>query len=157
MKSTKQSYKALNLGSGDQRMPAAVNVDMRPSTGAEVIHDLNELPWPFSDEEFDCVYALDILEHLDSVVDTLEEIHRILKPGGVAEIRYPHWQSENSWIDPTHKWHLHERSLNYFDPTTEIGKKYGYYSECKFKILDNLRSGQEIIVKMEKTAKGKED
>jgi SAM-dependent methyltransferase len=146
----KQRFKALNIGCGDQRMPSTINVDKRPDSGAEVIHDLEVFPWPFRDEEFDYVYAIDIIEHLDDVIGTVAECHRILKPRGILEIKVPHWQAENHWIDPTHKHGFHPMSFNYFDPETELGRKYWYYTRAKFEILDNQMDGQEIHIKMAK-------
>jgi SAM-dependent methyltransferase len=47
---------------------------------------------PFRDQTFDVVAALDVLEHLDDDVAGAQEIHRVLKPGGVAVIFVPAFQ-----------------------------------------------------------------
>lgn len=38
---------------------------------------------PFSDHEFDIVCCCDVLEHLDSVNVVIQELSRVLKPGGI--------------------------------------------------------------------------
>jgi SAM-dependent methyltransferase len=44
---------------------------------------------PFSDEQFDAVFCLDVLEHLADDRIGMAEIRRILKPGGQALITVP--------------------------------------------------------------------
>ena len=38
---------------------------------------------PFSENEFDIIVSCDVLEHVASVEKSLDEIHRVLRPGGV--------------------------------------------------------------------------
>jgi demethylmenaquinone methyltransferase/2-methoxy-6-polyprenyl-1,4-benzoquinol methylase len=39
---------------------------------------------PFADQSFDGVFSAYVVRNLDSLDDTLTEVHRILRPGGVA-------------------------------------------------------------------------
>ena len=41
---------------------------------------------PFADGSFDGVFSAYVLRNLDSVPDTLAEVHRVLRPGGAAAI-----------------------------------------------------------------------
>ncbi|HEX8069182.1 MAG TPA: methyltransferase domain-containing protein [Pyrinomonadaceae bacterium] len=47
---------------------------------------------PYSDETFDLVTALDVVEHLDDDVAGLSEMRRVLKPGGCALLFVPAFQ-----------------------------------------------------------------
>ena len=53
------------------------------------VYDLNMLPLPFEDGFFDCVLALDILEHLFSPLAVLREIKRTLQSDGYAIVFLP--------------------------------------------------------------------
>ena len=78
--------KALNLRASrihgcDVREPASTN-----GFTFQHITD-NHYRIPYEDEQFPCVLALMSLHHIDHVEDTLTEIRRILRPGGVLIIR----------------------------------------------------------------------
>ncbi len=49
---------------------------------------------PFVDEAFDCVIASEILEHLHDDDRALEEIYRVLKPGGELAVSVPRFGPE---------------------------------------------------------------
>jgi len=57
-------------------------LDMREGDNVDVVANSHELP--FKDESFDCVTCVETLEHDDNPFKTLEEIYRVLKPGGKA-------------------------------------------------------------------------
>jgi len=72
-----------------------------------VVHDLNNLPLPFADEEFDFSFCSHILEHVDDPVKFLSEVTRISKSGYI-EVPSPiidNLVSGNDVHDPFgHKW-----------------------------------------------------
>ena len=45
--------RVLDIGCGTNKVPGAVGMDKNPRTDADVIHDLDDLPYPFADDEFD--------------------------------------------------------------------------------------------------------
>ena len=140
----------LVIGAGEKHHKDATHIDIRESAKPDIVHDLNERPWPIDSESVHYVIAEDIIEHLDDVVSIVEEIHRILEPNGKVYITTAHYMHENSWHDPTHKWHLSEQSFDYFDPDTAWGKKYGYYSDKKFHITHKTVAGGNVVIEMEK-------
>jgi len=142
----------LNLGCGS-RMVAdqpAVNVDKRPGPGVNVVHDLNERPWPFEDGQFEKCQAEDILEHLGDLTASMEEIWRVLEPGGLVWIRGPHHLGLNAVADPTHKRAFNEYSFDYLDPNLPIGEKLAYLTERKFRVLQSERDGQDVVFLLRK-------
>jgi SAM-dependent methyltransferase len=56
--------------------------------------EFDEKPLPFADSSFDCVSLLATLEHMNRRVELLEEIRRVLKPGGVLIITVPTWAAK---------------------------------------------------------------
>jgi len=59
---------------------------------ADVVWDLNKVPLPFKDGEFDYIYCAHVLEHLPVihvVKRLLQELYRILKPDGTLEVIVP--------------------------------------------------------------------
>jgi len=87
--------KALEVGPG--RHPVNKNWDMidmvfRP--GLRYQHDVRIRPWPINDSQYDLVYMSHILEHIPwfDCIETLKEVLRILKYGGVVEIWVPDFE-----------------------------------------------------------------
>ena len=145
------AWESIILGCGEKSHGKnALHIDIRRTEITDRIFDLNIRPWPLPDEAVRLVVAEDILEHLDEILPTMEEIHRILKPKGLVKIVTPHKDHPNSWHDPTHKWHLTEKSFDYFDPTTDFGKKYSFYTTKKFSIERLKLEGGNIYLEMRK-------
>jgi SAM-dependent methyltransferase len=119
----------LNLGSGRKLMPSAINVDISDAVGADVVHDLAEMPWPLTSDSFTAVHAYDVIEHLEDVVKAMEEIHRVCRPGGRVHITVPHFSSANAFTDPTHR---HQFSAFSFDCFT-AGHDLAFYSRARFR------------------------
>jgi SAM-dependent methyltransferase len=85
-----------------------VAMDRDPDCGADVLHNLDETPWPFEDNTFDECHAYETLEHLGQQGDWqaffrhFGEIWRVLKPGGHLLATVPDWRNEWAWGDPSH-------------------------------------------------------
>lgn len=91
----------LHLGCGDNHMQNAINVDYRRTPAVDEIVDLNDYPWPWTDESMRYIVAEHLLEHLDDIEKALRECARILKPDGRLRVVMP--VGQNSWTDPDHK------------------------------------------------------
>jgi SAM-dependent methyltransferase len=79
----------LNLGCGMDFRDDYVNVDdfsmwgyQKYFTGVIVHHNLNQFPWPFKDSSADEILMWHVLEHLPDTAMVLNEVKRILRPGG---------------------------------------------------------------------------
>ena len=59
--------------------------------------DLNR-PFPFEDGSFDGVDLKDVLEHLENPAQTIREVARVLRPGGVAVISTPNVLNASSRV-----------------------------------------------------------
>lgn len=119
----------LHLGCGLKRIDGAVNVDLREITGPDVVHNLDRRPWPFEDEAFDEVIAYDVIEHLEDIVATMEEIHRVSTDGAVVKLTVPHFSCANTFIDITHRHCFSWFSFHYFTGENE----FPFYTAARFR------------------------
>jgi predicted SAM-dependent methyltransferase len=120
----------LNLGCGNKRFPEAINLDVTDRTHPDVVHDLNQCPWPFPDSQFTEVRAFDVIEHLDSVLKAMEEIHRISRAGAITRITVPHFSCANAFTDPTHRHYFSVFSMDYFSESHPTA----FYSHARFRV-----------------------
>lgn len=121
--------KVLNLGCGRKRLAGALNLDFRPSAAADMVHDLDSIPWPLPDNQFETVVMQDSLEHLRDVVAVMEEVHRVCINGALVRIATPHFSSSNSFTDPTHLHHFGYFSFDYFTGDHE----FDFYTGRRFR------------------------
>lgn len=124
--------RALNLGCGKNKIPGSVGVDIHETEVTDIISNLNVRSYPFRDNVFDEIYAIDILEHLDDVKMVMEEIHRISKPGAVVSINVPHFSSAHAYGDFTHKHFFSTESFNYF---TGKSPQYVFPTTAQFNVV----------------------
>ncbi len=91
----------LNLGSGNVRYEGFVNVDRVKLKNVDIAHDLNKLPYPFKSSSAEEIRMFHCLEHLKTEpLEVIEELYRILKPGGILILRLPypaHPVAHNMW------------------------------------------------------------
>ncbi len=76
--------RVLDIGSGgssyDSFFPNRVTVDIDPARHPEIVGDAHNLP--FENNEFEVVLCTEVLEHLEDPRKALEEMRRVLRPGG---------------------------------------------------------------------------
>jgi len=126
-----------------------INLDLVDMPGIDLVYNLVFLPLPFDDEQFIYVKAKDIFEHFPAftpdwkpfIPTFVEEIYRILKPGGELFIQTPGHKAEFAWTDPTHTRTFTKDTFSFFDPNSDFGRSSGYISTAKFDVsvkeLDN--------------------
>src|ERR1044072_2407421 len=82
--SAKTNPRVLDIGCGPNKKPGAIGMDVNPRTAADVIHNLDNLPYPFADSEFDEVIGRHVIEHVRDPMAVMSELHRITRAGGGA-------------------------------------------------------------------------
>lgn len=118
-----RNRKILELGPGKgsilfpyTKMHTLVSFDINPQllqfckeTGAYPICGNCDITLPFKDESFEMVVTIDSIEHFLYRNKIMEEIHRILKPGGIVMHFTPPY---DSWI-----WNVAEKIHNFLIQT----------------------------------------
>ena len=104
----------LDFGCGPNPREGFEGVDALPFDG-KVKHVMNVVeridlgkwsPWPWADNSVVEAHSSHFVEHLDAVerVHFVNELYRVLVPGGKCTIIVPHWASCRAYGDPQHKW-----------------------------------------------------
>lgn len=133
----------LNLGCNDDVREGYRNVDV--CEPCDEVADLSK-PWPWLTSSVHEILANDVLEHLPSKIHSMNEAHRVLKPGGNLILAVPCVYladgrvNPGAFADPTHKsfWTLDDRyyfGTEWNDAANErgrFGKQYGITALFKF-------------------------
>ncbi len=91
-----------------------IGIDLDPRVGSHPFLDeavrADVFSLPFPEETFDVAVSVFLMEHLADPAKALQEIHRILKPGGVYLAKTPNKDHYVGWaarLTPTafHKWY----------------------------------------------------
>ena len=152
----------LDLGCGTAirnpfKAAEAYGVDIRLSNNEKIrCADLSASDIPFPDEYFDFVSAFDFLEHVPRVSDAagrrfpfvslMNEIYRVLVPGGVFFCVTPAFPFSVAFRDPTHVNFITEETFErYFDDKSTLAAMYGFIG--RFQLLkQGWRDGHLIVL-----------
>lgn len=135
--------KSLDLGCGLRlRNPLNTDevfgIDIRPRSENNIkVCDLAIQDIPYPDNFFDCVTAYDFIEHIPRIlyvperrfpfVALMNEVYRVLTPGGIFISSTPAFPHAAAWRDPTHVNIITEETFPcYFDDVNRWGADYGF-------------------------------
>jgi len=98
---------------------------------------------PFADESFDVVYSNGVLHHTPDTARAVLELHRVLRPGGVAKVMLYHRHSLYYWTEIIlHRGVLRGHFLRGHSPE-EIMSRYVEYSEHEARPLVKVYSRRQ--------------
>lgn len=108
----------LDVGCGGHKQEGFLGMDMRKTPCVDIVHDIQQFPWPIPDDSCSRILCSHILEHIDpsNTLNVLNEMWRVMKVGGQLMISVPYGLSYGFIQDPTHKNPWNEATLTYFDP-----------------------------------------
>lgn len=133
----------LNLGACDRRIPGFLSVDIVPP--ADFIVDLAG-EWPWEDSSVAEVLAYDILEHLPDKIHTMNELWRVMQPGGIARIQVPHaTDGDGGHCDPTHRSFWTTSDFEYYHPGFAERERFRRYYGIRadFRVVSMNRTRHE--------------
>ena len=169
-----EKYKTLQPSENTQSLDLGCGVkprnpfDAKSSFGLDVRDDLAmgiksaDLvlgPIPFDDQSFDFVTAYDFLEHIPRViylperrlpfVNLMNEIYRVLKPGGIFLSSTPIYPYGAPFRDPTHINFLTDETFTlYFDDRYRWAQMYGFNGS--FKVLEQVCIQPSLVAVLQK-------
>ena len=145
----------LDLGCGlAPRNPYArgqlCGIDIRAPTGEVPFEhrsaNLTLEPIPYPDNSFGSVSAYDFLEHMPRIfpsadghgtvfpfVRLMQDIWRVLAPGGRLYALTPAWPHPEAFVDPTHVNFITAESHTYFCGEAPKGRMYGF--DGRFEVI----------------------
>ncbi len=101
-----ETIRRLNLGCGFDIRPDCINADGFTECNPDLLLDIEQHDWPFEDNRFDYILMKHVLEHVGKDFPAfsriMQNLYRIISPGGIIEIHVPHYRHETYWSDPTH-------------------------------------------------------
>ena len=104
--------RTLDAGCGIDKLAGAIGIDRNPASRADVLCDLDHLPYPFLDSSFDRLRAVHVIEHVANVIRSIEEFYRLVRAEG-AEVGIVR-RDDDHRAARAHRWHLNSSSLGYF-------------------------------------------
>jgi hypothetical protein len=121
----------LNLGCGVFRKDGFLNADLN-SPVADINFDANKR-FPFPANKFDHIVCDFMLQDVNNLVFTFNEMLRVSKNGAIIEIRVPYGAYE-TWTDPMSRREFSEHTFDSWDSKTRFGKDIVHENETTNKI-----------------------
>jgi SAM-dependent methyltransferase len=116
-----------------------VNFDVRPVEEVDVQMDIQNMN-SIENESFDAFFALHVLNHVENDRRALNEIHRVLKPDGIAVLTVPYREGSST--------STYENVTEHYGP--EALAKYGVGSYRRYGFQDVLKLlGERFDVQVE--------
>ncbi len=120
---------------------------------ADVKADICDLP--FGENEYDLIFCNHVLEHIPDDTKAMQELYRVLKPGGMAILQIPQDYSrattfeDNTITDPKERAaifgqydHVRVYGMDYFDKLRSVGfkvKAIDYSAKLSLEEVDRYR------------------
>ena len=105
--------------------------------------DIEEIPYPYN--SFDLVFASHVLEYVKNDKKAINEIKRVLRPGGLAFLPVPmlHDKTIDFEERPPNKRIIRETGVDYFDRYREVFTEVKVYEPSSFDEKFNLTIDME--------------
>ncbi|MFJ9805731.1 glycosyltransferase [Streptomyces wuyuanensis] len=104
---------ALDLGAAHRKPPGYLGVDQHAGDGVDIVATLpGRLDLP--DDSVGVLRAVDFLEHVPAKVPLINELYRLLAPGGMLLTMTPSSDGRGAYQDPTHVAFYNENSFWYY-------------------------------------------
>ncbi|MDQ0595969.1 glycosyltransferase involved in cell wall biosynthesis [Streptomyces canus] len=104
---------ALDLGAAHRKPPGYLGVDQYARDGVDIVATL-PAPLDLPDDSVGLLRAVDFLEHVPAKIPLINELYRLLAPGGMLLTQTPSSDGRGAYQDPTHVAYYNENSFWYY-------------------------------------------
>lgn len=118
----REGLRCVELGSGNAPTPGYTGIDLVAEGEGIIKHDLSR-GIPFEDSSIGVIRCVDFLEHIADKQFMMDEIYRVLVPGGMLLSLTPSTDGRGAFQDPTHVSYWNENSFWY-----HTDRRYQHYS-----------------------------
>ena len=116
----KEDIIRLDIGCGHRKISNShIGIDRINREGVDIAGDYQDVLKEIDSETVDEIYSAHFLEHIDDLEYFVSEASRVLKKGGKAILKVPHFSNPYYYSDPTH--------VRFFGLYT-----FCYYAKCNF-------------------------
>lgn len=123
----------LDLAAGQNCTEGYFGIDKAPGEGIKAVVDLEQFPWPIESDSAEDIVCSHYVEHTPDLMKFMDEVYRILKPGGKIKVIAPYYTSIRCWQDPTHKRAISDATFLYFNKGWRETNKLDHYPiHCDF-------------------------
>ena len=123
----------LDLACGQNKTEGYFGVDIAPGPNVDAVVDLEQFPWPIESNSAEDIVCNHYVEHTSDLMKFMNEVYRILKPGGKIKIVAPYYTSMRCWQDPTHTRAISDATFLYYNKEwRKINKLDHYPITCDF-------------------------
>ncbi len=120
----------LNIGCGKDTYGTDF-IDLYPQRPEVVKCDMELGKLPYENDVFDEIIASHVLEHVRNLFPLMEELHRVLKRGGLLKVWVPHASDMGAFGHPDHKRFFTVNTFRHF-----MENEYdNQYSKARFELI----------------------
>lgn len=143
----------LDIGCGENKQKGFVGMDKRKLPGVDIVHDLEQFPYPLEDESCLLIVGSHIVEHIKPwfMIPFMDELWRLLKYEGQLALSTPYAGSPGFWQDPTHCNGCNEATWQYFDvrmPLYQIYKPKPWHIMKGFPVWQQTGNMEVVLEKV---------
>ncbi len=132
----------LELGCGARkRVSESIGVDGLDYECVDIVGDIFEVLASVPDASVDLVSSYHVFEHLPEMSHLMQELGRVLKPGGRLSFVVPHFSNPYYYSDCTHRSFFGLYTLSYFSKDQLFQRKVPTYQRDLVFELTDVRLG----------------
>lgn len=132
----------IDLGCGTNKIAGWDGIDIRAFPGVDHVVNLEVARLPYESESVAQANASHVLEHIFNLIGLMNEVWRVLMPGGLFHIEVPLFPDAGSIKDPTHVRFFIPESFDYFDEAWDYPDQPEYGIK-RYRVREKRIAGKE--------------